>query len=65
MSNNTIRDHAGRTIGYTTKVGNSKVYTDAGGKVLGRVFGERTYSSKGEFKGFGDQGMRFIEGRKK
>jgi hypothetical protein len=60
-NNNTIRDHTGKTIGYTIKVGNGKVYTDSAGKVMGRVFYDRTYNAKGAFKGFGDQGMRFFK----
>ena len=63
--NNYIRDEKGRNIGFTQQQGNQKVYFDRTGKLTARIHDNRTFDSKGAFKGFGDQGMRVLGEKKR
>lgn len=59
-----FRDEKGKVAGFTLNTSNTKTYFDTTGKVVSRIHDNRTYDSKGAFKGYGDQGMRVL-GEKK
>ena len=56
-----ITDGKGKWIGHFEERSDSKIYTDAKGKVTARVINNRTYDAKGKFEGIGDQGLRFTK----
>jgi|LauGreDrversion4_2_1035121.scaffolds.fasta_scaffold275496_3 YD repeat-containing protein len=53
-----IKNEKGQVVGFTQQQGNTKVYSDAKGNVVSRINDNRTYDKKGNFKGYGDQGLR-------
>jgi len=53
-------DEKGRRVGSLTESGTQKTYLDGQGRLVARVCDNRTYDSKGAFKGYGDQGMRLF-----
>jgi hypothetical protein len=55
-----ISDEKGRWVGSVTESGGKKTYLDGTGKLVARVLDNRTYDTKGAFKGTGDQGMRLL-----
>jgi hypothetical protein len=57
---NHITDEKGKWIGHVNESGPNKTYSDAKGNVVARVVNGRTLDAKGQFKGTGDQGLRFI-----
>jgi hypothetical protein len=60
-----FKDEKGRVVGFSTTLGSVKTYSDSAGKVVSRIHDNRTYDSKGSFKGFGDQGLRLFGDKKK
>ena len=59
------RDEKGKVVGFTLNTSNTKTYFDNTGKVVSRIYDNRTYDSKGAFKGYGDQGLRVLGEKKK
>lgn len=53
-------DEKGRRVGSLTESGTQKTYLDGQGRLVARVRDNRTYDSKGAFKGNGDQAMRLL-----
>ena len=53
-------DEKGKWIGSVTECGSKKTYLDGKGRLAATVHDNRTYDSKGAFKGYGDQGMRLL-----
>lgn len=53
-------DEKGRRVASLTESGNRKTYLDGQGRLVARVHDNRTFDSKGAFKGFGDQGLRLL-----
>ena len=60
MSTEFIRDEKGRWVGSVTEQGGRTTYLDEKGRLVARVHDDRTYDSKGAFKGYGDQGKRIL-----
>lgn len=60
MSTNYIKNEKGQVVGFTQQIGNVKVYSNQKGQVISRIHDNRTYDTKGAFKGYGDQGQRLF-----
>lgn len=58
-------DQSGRWIGHLDERSDMKVYLDAKGQVAARVINDKSFDSKGVFRGDGDHGMRLIGEKKK
>ena len=56
-SNTPLRDRTGKIYGYRQQQGDRTLYYDAGGRLIARVEGGRTYDSSGKYIGQGDQAL--------
>lgn len=55
-----IKDAKGKWVGSVSTDSTKKTYLDEKGKLVGRVFDGKTFDSKGQFFGYGDQGKRLF-----
>ena len=53
-------DEKGRWLGSVSESSGRKTYLDNKGRLVSRVFDNRTYDAKGAYRGPGDQGQRLL-----
>lgn len=55
-----IRDEKGKWVGSIYSDSTKRTFLDEKGRLVGREFDNKTFDSKGAFKGYGNQGKRLF-----